>query len=160
MNGNWENRIWRAMAAGFGATIVLSMIMVIKDAMGMMPYADVIGAITKVSTIWLGTPLQHWVGWVEHFLIGTVLWGIVFAAVETALPGPGWLRGVWFSIGAWFAMMLILMPLAGAGFFGLGLGWSIPVMTLMLHMVWGAVLGWIYDPWLLHYHYPGHPATT
>lgn len=159
-NGIWENRTWRAMVAGFAATIVLSMMMLIKSAAGVMPYADPIEALTKVSTMWLGTPLQPWVGWVEHFLMGTVLWGIVFAVIETALPGPGWLRGVLFSIGAWFAMMLILMPLAGAGLFGLGLGWGIPIMTLVLHMMWGAILGWVYEWSLLdHHHHPGHAAT-
>jgi hypothetical protein len=32
-------------------------------------------------------------------------------------------------------MMLILMPLAGAGFFGAYLGWGALVMALVLHMM-------------------------
>ena len=41
-------------------------------------------------------------------------------------------------------MMVVLMPMAGKGFFGLGIGWMAPVMTLMLHLIFGAVLGWVY----------------
>ncbi len=41
-------------------------------------------------------------------------------------------------------MMLIPMPMAGAGLFGLKLGPMAPVMTLVLHLVWGAVLGAAY----------------
>ena len=34
---------------------------------------------------------------------------------------------------------------AGAGLFGLALGMMAPVMTLMMHLIWGAVLGYTYD---------------
>jgi hypothetical protein len=36
------------------------------------------------------------------------------------------------------------MPMAGAGTFGLGLGIMTPVATLVLHVVFGLVLGGIY----------------
>lgn len=49
-----------------------------------------------------------------------------------------------FGVGAWLLMMVALMPMAGAGLFGLGLGIMAPVMTLVLHMIFGAVLGWTY----------------
>ncbi len=34
--------------------------------------------------------------------------------------------------------------MAGAGLFGLKLGMIATVMTLILHLIWGAVLGYIY----------------
>mgnify|MGYP000169687771 CR=1 FL=1 len=37
--------------------------------------------------------------------------------------------------------MLLPLPMAGAGFFGLSLGMMAPIMTLVLHLVYGAVLG-------------------
>ena len=50
-----------------------------------------------------------------------------------------------FSVLAWLLMMLIPMPMAGAGFFGITLGiYGAPVMTLILHLIWGAVLGYTY----------------
>lgn len=49
-----------------------------------------------------------------------------------------------FAAGAWFVMMVLLMPLAGAGAFGLKLGVTAPVATLILHWIYGAVLGAVY----------------
>jgi len=37
-----------------------------------------------------------------------------------------------------------VMPMAGAGMFGLKLGMMAPVMTMMLHAIFGAVLGGVY----------------
>lgn len=36
------------------------------------------------------------------------------------------------------------MPMAGAGFFGLALGMMAPIMTLILHLIWDAVLGFVF----------------
>jgi hypothetical protein len=41
-------------------------------------------------------------------------------------------------------MMIVMMPMAGAGLFGTGLGMMTPVATLMLHIVFGVVLGGVY----------------
>jgi hypothetical protein len=41
-------------------------------------------------------------------------------------------------------MMIAMMPMAGAGFFGSHLGMTAPIMTLMLHIVSGFVLGALY----------------
>ncbi len=80
-----------------------------------------------------------------HVLIGTMLWGTLFAWLHPNLPGGShWLKGVWFGVGAWLLMMIFVMPMAGAGFFGMNLGMTAPVMTLMLHIVFGMVLGGVY----------------
>jgi len=61
------------------------------------------------------------------------------------LPGNGYVsKGMVFGVLAWGLMMVMVMPMAGAGFFGLSLGMMAPVMTLMLHLVYGAVLGSVY----------------
>ena len=41
-------------------------------------------------------------------------------------------------------MMIVMMPMAGAGLFGLGLSMMTPVATLVLHIVFGLVLGGVY----------------
>jgi hypothetical protein len=53
-------------------------------------------------------------------------------------------KGLSFGVLAWLLMMLIPLPLAGAGLFGMRMGMMAPVMTLVLHLVWGAVLGATY----------------
>ena len=49
-----------------------------------------------------------------------------------------------FGISAWFLMMVAVMSMAGAGMFGMGLGMMAPVMKLVLHLIFSAVLGYRY----------------
>lgn len=132
--------IGKGMIAGFVATVVLSAIMVLKAGAGLLPALNVIVMLSKMAGA--STPVA---GWVIHFLIGTVLWGGLFAWLDPQLPGGShWLRGIVFATGAWLLMMIVLMPLAGAGLFGANLGIMAPVMTLVLHVIYGAVLGGVY----------------
>ncbi|MEO8599694.1 MAG: DUF6789 family protein [bacterium] len=41
-------------------------------------------------------------------------------------------------------MIVILMPMAGAGLFWMKMGIMAAAMTLVLHLIFGAVLGWVY----------------
>lgn len=126
------------IAAGFAATVVLSAIMVMKQAMHVMPELDPIRMISGMMGARRAT------GWLVHFAIGTLLWGILFAWLAQYLPGAIWLRGIIFGVGAWLVMMVLMMPMAGAGPFGLKMGPMAPVATLLLHCIFGAVLGAVY----------------
>jgi len=125
--------------AGFTATVVLSILMVMKAAMGVMPELNVI----KMLAGMMNAPLV--MGWVAHFVIGTFVWGILFAALVSKLPGGPIKSAIIFSIGAWLLMMIGPLPMAGAGLFGLKMGMMAPVATLVLHLIWGAALGWTYQ---------------
>ena len=54
------------------------------------------------------------------------------------------MKGIVFGIAAWLSMMIMVMPMAGADFFGMNFGMMAPVMTLVLHIIFGAVLGKVY----------------
>jgi len=41
--------------------------------------------------------------------------------------------------------MLIIMPMMGAGLFAQNMGMKAPIMTLMLHLIFGAVLGFSFN---------------
>jgi len=139
----------RGVIAGLAATIVLSALMLMKSAMGLMPELDVIAMLGRM------TGGGAAIGWLAHFMIGPVAWGGLFAVIEPNLPGDNfWLKGVTFGIGAWVLMMVVVMPMAGAGLFGVNLGMVAPVITLLLHMVFGAVLGGVYASLPGHEH--GH----
>jgi len=130
---------WTAgIVAGLIATIVISVLMVLKGMMGLgdfnaieanaglvMEYAGMGGAVA---------------GWVLHFVIGAIVWGLLYVALKDKLPGDsGLVRGLVFGVIAWVLMMVVWAPLAGMGVFGLpmmALG-----MTLMLHLIYGVVLG-------------------
>lgn len=125
--------------AGFIATVVLSVLMVMKGMMGVMPELDVAAMLAGM----IGAPVI--VGWIAHFVIGTVAWGGGFAVLYDYIPGSsGIQKGIVFGIADWLGMMILIMPMAGAGLFGLGLGMMAPVMTLVLHIIFGAVLGAVF----------------
>ena len=135
----------RAMIAGFVATVVLSALMLIKSMMGVMPQLDLPTMLAGMAHHLMGLPANPAVAWVLHFLIGTVVWGIGFALLYKVLPGRGAVgKGIVFGALAWLLMMLIPMPMAGAGLFAMKMGMMAPVMTLVLHLIWGAVLGATY----------------
>lgn len=126
------------LISGFIATVVLSILMVAKTKMGVMPDLNAI----KMLAGMMGGSLA--MGWAAHFMIGTVIWGGLFAVLVDILPGSIMFSAILFSIGAWL-MMMGPMPMAGAGLFGLQLGMMAPVATLMLHIIWGVVLGLSYS---------------
>ncbi|MEF2548461.1 DUF6789 family protein [Aurantimonas sp. E1-2-R+4] len=125
--------------AGFIATAVLSVMMVAKGIMGVMPELDVAAMLSMM----MGAPVI--VGWLAHFMIGTLAWGGGFAILYEVVPGgSAVVKGIVFGVAAWLAMMIMVMPIAGAGVFGMNFGILAPMMTLVLHIVFGAVLGGVY----------------
>jgi len=131
--------IGKGILAGFVATVVLSALMVVKGMMGMMPQLNV---ITMLGTMTGGGAVMGWIG---HFVIGTILWGTFYVLLIENLPGKAhWQKGTWFGAGAWLLMMILVMPMAGAGLFGLSIGVMAPVMTLILHIIFGIVLAEFY----------------
>jgi hypothetical protein len=130
--------------AGLIATAVLSIVIVLKAALGIVPELSMIATLSEASARVLGTPRNLVVGWIEHLLIGTVLWGTVFG-----LTNPLWrqrhvIRGIIFAVLAWLLMMVFLLPLAGLGVFGTALGPVAVLTALILHLVYGLVLGYYF----------------
>jgi len=78
------------------------------------------------------------------FFGGGVVWAVLYGLVfERRLPGTPWERGVLFALIPWVFSMVIVLPLVGGGLLGLQLGAGpLPVIgNLILHIVYGAVLG-------------------
>ena len=134
------NKIAAGAVAGFVATVVLSVMMVAKGMRGIMPELDVIAMLSAM----MGAPAV--MGWMGHFMIGTLAWGIGFALLFDMIPGSSAVaKGVVFGIAAWLGMMVMVMPMAGAGLFGMAMGIMAPMMTLVLHVIFGAVLGAVFQ---------------
>ena len=135
---------WKGVIAGFFATIILSVLIMLFNAMGVLKPLDIIEHIDKLGSI------QRVAAWVDHFIVGTLLWGPIFAAFEaTSDPTrPRWMKGLMFGVITWLLMMIIFMPvIAGtwANLFGLQLGLIVPVGMLGLNLVYGLSIGVIYD---------------
>ena len=128
------------LVAGFIATVVLSALMIVKGMMGVMPELDVAAMIGNM----MGSSVA--VGWIVHFMIGTIAWGVGFALLYGLIPGGNAVvKGIVFDVAAWLGMMIIVMPMAGAGLFGMNLGVIAPIMTLVLHIIFGTALGGVYQ---------------
>lgn len=137
--------ISKAIIAAFVATVILSVIMVMKSMMGVMPQMNAIAMLTQMAHQMAGMPSSPAIGWVLHFVIGSAIWGVLFALFYEKLPGTSALpKAVSFGVLAWLLMMVVVMPMAGKGLFGLGIGIMATMATLMLHLVWGLVLGAAY----------------
>ena len=131
----------KGMVAGLVATVVLSALMVMKAMMGVMPQLD----LPKMIAGMMGQPDNPMMGWIVHFMIGIVGYGIAMALFGAKDPGQSNVgRGIFIAIGGWLVMMVAPMPMAGAGLFGMNMGIMAPMMTLVLHLIFGAVLGGVY----------------
>ena len=135
-----QKDIVNGFIAGFLGTLVLAVLMIIKSTAGFMPELRAIDLVQVLSNM---NPMVA--AWVGHFIIGTIIWGGLFAWLYPNLPGGiPWLKGVLFGVGAWFLMMVLVMPLAGLGLFGVGDGVMVPVATLVVHLIFGIVLGVVF----------------
>lgn len=130
------NRNVQGLIAGAIATAVLSALMLIKGAMGLLPQFNVIAMLAGTLG---GGPV---VGWIAHIAIGVVLYGLVIANLSHALPGgSSTVKGIVLGVIGWLVMMVVAMPVMGGGFFAGNLGIPVVVATLVLHLIFGAVLG-------------------
>jgi len=131
------NKLTSGVIAGVVATVVLSVMMVLKGMMGVMPELDIISMLAGM----MGASAI--MGWVMHFMVGAG-YGVVFSQINTLLPGNFIVKGIIIGVLGWLMMMLVLMPMMGAGIFAMKMGMMAPVMTLVLHVIFGAVLGFVY----------------
>ena len=80
--------------------------------------------------------------WADHFIIGALVWGLVFPGLVSLLPNvPYWLNGLIFGVFAWLMAMVLFLPFVGAGLFGMKVGVVIPVIQLVQHLIYGIALG-------------------
>jgi hypothetical protein len=129
----------KGMLAGLVATLVLSGLLLLKSTMNLVPELNLIRLLVNLGSI---STVQ---AWMDHFIIGVVVWGLLFGAYDSLAGRPApWLKGVIFGLFAWLVMMAAFMPLAKVGFFGSRIGPMAAVVTLIYHLVYGAVLGTTY----------------
>ncbi|MFQ5438160.1 MAG: DUF6789 family protein [Paracoccaceae bacterium] len=130
--------IKNGLIGGFVGSAVLAVVFVMKSMMGVMPQMDIIAMLSGMMKT------SAAMGWVAHFVIGTVAWGGIFAVANGSIPGSTQtLKGIVVGIAAWLMMMIVVMPMAGGGFFGMNFGMMGFAMPLMLHIVFGAVMGFV-----------------
>jgi len=125
----------KAILAGLSGTVAMTALMLMAPMMGMPPMniGNMLGAM-------MGGIVA--LGWVAHFMIGTVLAVLYAALFANRLPGPAVIRGMLFALLPWLLAQIALMPMMGAGFFSGSL--MAAGGSMMGHLVFGATIGAIY----------------
>jgi hypothetical protein len=81
-------------------------------------------------------------------LAAGIIWALIFAcdANDRLIAFPGWLRGILFALPPAMLSLIVFLPLVGGGIFGTKIGAGpLPVIgNIVLHLVYGAVLGAMY----------------
>lgn len=73
-------------------------------------------------------------------------YGGLFGAVLARIARPvTMLKGLALGVGLWALMQVTFLPFLGWGLFGMTITPKIAVATLVLHVVYGGVLGWTLD---------------
>ena len=81
-----------------------------------------------------------------NLLMGLALALVYGRIVEPILGGPGWRKGVLFSLVPWIFSVVAFLPIMGGGFLGREIdAGPLPILgNLILHLVYGATLGSVY----------------
>src|SRR6266702_577053 len=78
----------KGMLAGFVATLVLTALCLLNSAFDLIPQINIIRLLTTLGT--LSVPSA----WMDHFIVGAVVWGLLFAVYDGAATRPApWLKG-------------------------------------------------------------------
>lgn len=137
-----QNRIIRGFGYGVVATIVMSVLMVVALTSGMSPMPEpvpkavvttLVGSAPKPLVMALAVGLHLAYGGTFGALL---VWG---ARPVTLLKGLG------LGVALWLIMGVVFLPFVGWGAFGTAVTPRIAVATLVLHLVYGGVLGWAMD---------------
>lgn len=132
--------VGRAVLAGIAGTAVMTLMTIMAGAMGMK--MDIPGMLSG----FMGTPVA--IGWIAHFMIGTVLALIYAAGFVAWLRGAPWLRGALYGVFPFLLAQLAVMPVMGMGVFTSAAPNALVMVagSLMGHLVYGAIVGAVYGP--------------
>ena len=134
MNGTPGKLILGGVA---GAAAITMMLMFIAPMIGV--HMDIAASLSgMVHTPWM-------VGMVVYLMMGTFIFSLVYGILlRRYLPGSVLVRGLIWGFILWIVMEVAVMPMLGAGVFGInGPGMMGAVAALMAHLVYGGLLGGI-----------------
>jgi hypothetical protein len=145
--------LWCAVAGGFAGTLVLTTALTAASALRLtrMDIPFLLG-----TTVTDDRSRARVIGYLLHFVAG-VLFALLYLALFQALGRGGWALGMAFglvhALFAGTALVNILLPAADSaplleppGFMLLNYGRGTPIVTVLAHLVYGAIVGVFIDP--------------
>lgn len=129
----------RGLIFGLIATAAMTILMLIGKVTGMSPIPEPIPiAIMKHILGDIAKPILMISGMMSHLIYGSIA-GAVFYSLIKNRGTIYWSMG--FGILLWLMMQLIVLPFLGWGVFGSSVTPKIAMATLVLHLVYGVILG-------------------
>ena len=134
-------RIGNAILGGFVGTAVMTvMLYMVAPLMGIR--MDIAGSLGQM----LGASWT--LGLVMHFINGSILFPLIYALVlYRVLPDGPIGKGITWGVALWLIAQLMVVPMMGGGIFSSKMGGMMAAMgSLVNHIIYGGVLGWIAGP--------------
>ena len=134
------SRVKKGLVAGFAATLVVFVLEAVNQFGG--PWFTPFPAIVAHM---MGMEGNVAVGWVAHFLMGTVVLGPLFGILCPRLPTDTQAtKGIAFAVGAFVIMMTGVFLFGGSRTFAGDGGFGVVAWLLITNVVFGIVLGTVY----------------
>jgi hypothetical protein len=137
--------ILRGIQAGLVATLVLSVVTISWDVLPQLDPVVLIRGVLGDLEVKSGVAAVPAIGWIWNVMVGTLWGGMLFSLMQPILPGrKGATKGACFGLGCALLVMVMVIPMAGAGYYGMELHALAPLVTLGVYLVYGIVLGATY----------------
>jgi hypothetical protein len=136
-----KTRLRNGIVAGIAGAAASGVVAVIATATDLSPQFNPPDLLARLT----GSGPSPVLGWAAHVIVYGVLLGLLFGALGRKLSDLGYtLSGIFFALVTYGAAGLIFMPLAGAGTFGMDLGYATVPAMLIAHFAFGLTLGRVY----------------
>jgi len=96
---------------------------------------------TRLELAAATTPDFATFGALAYFVVGMLIYTLLFSNFPARIAGALWTRGILFGAAFWLIDMLVVLPIVGAGVFGLNLGQLVPLVSLCTFALSGGILG-------------------
>ncbi len=136
-------RFWSGFGWGVIATVGMSIPMIIGTASGVAPMPEPIpkAIVTTVLGKELPISLIIFLAAGSHLAYGGI-WAALLIQVTDRVTI--W-KGLGLGVFLWLLMQVVVLPLIGWGLFGAAITPKIAAATLILHLIYGALVGWLVD---------------
>jgi len=126
--------------SGFLGAVAMLILMMVGRKMNLSPM-DLPSSLGKmiIKGKKEGDSTVRKAGIAMHLIIGS-LWGLLFVFLTPFYQFGLVPAGLMFGVAIWLLMQIIALPMMGAGFFGSKFGMKVPIMSLIMHLVYGLVL--------------------
>lgn len=137
-----QHKILRVIAAGIIGTLAFNVVMYADIAVTGIPL-DITKALGSIA---VGENGADFAGHIFHFANGVglaLIYRYIFLKISTRVTEKHlWLHGITFAVLVTVGpVWLGLLPALGAGVAGLGISPLVPLITILRHIAFGAVLG-------------------